>query len=146
MRTALHLLLVIVLCSSAAFASSVTVGVNSKVGPGRLATCQTIVDGVIELGSGTFGSLITVPVIADLADRQSATTVLHMDATNVPAGLCTTEGVAVTVATAACSAAYTVVGLRPIRDELDDIIAVLWSCQKLTTPTSPFWILAECPE
>lgn len=128
-----------------AYSSQVTVGVMSKAGPGQVATCQLMVDGINPLGSGVFSDLVTGAVISDLADPQSATTVLTLDATNVPAGLCVTEGLAVTTAEAACTVNYTVLNLRPVVDSDDLIAGFIWNCAKITSSASPFWVYAECP-
>jgi hypothetical protein len=123
----------------------VTIGIHSKVKPGKLVQAEAIVAGIVDLGSGTFNSLINGAVIADLKDSNSATTGLKLDVTNVPAALCTEEGLAASTATAVCGSTYSVLGLKALKDANGDIWGVEWNCQKFTTPDSPFWLRVACP-
>jgi hypothetical protein len=144
-RTYLLAVLALLASFTLALGSPVTIGTKSKLGPGKLAICQAAVDGINDLGTGTFNSLITGGVIADLKDANSGTSVLKMDITDVPGGFCTVEGVAADAAKAVCTSAYSVLGLKPLTASDGTIWGVEWNCQKITEPDSPFWIRADCP-
>jgi hypothetical protein len=128
-----------------AMASPVTVGIKSKGNPGHLANCLAYTAGAVDLGTGTFNELLTPEVIADLRDPESATTVLVLDVNNVPANLCTQDGVATTAAAAACTSSYSMFGMVPIMGAESDILGFRWFCAKINNPAEVFWAEAACP-
>jgi hypothetical protein len=143
------ILVAVLLLLQTASASPVTIGVMSKGAPGQAARCQAFINGIVDLGTGVYGDLVTGPVVNDLRDSNSATTMLKLDASDIPPTLCTAEGMATTVAVASCTSVYSMTNLRPVVNTTaegnDELTGFLWNCVKIANLGDPFWIFAECP-